>query len=300
MNPSTEHRPTALPTASAEKPVPTDRLYLTSVCSLNDPSAFLWLQQRLDRSVESAQPSACNALKLSLGLITPEEFAAAWINEVSRALEKGLYPVSLCAHCYGFQKLIKRRLLEEEAFSSKVKEKVGELVLPQTVHYSEVLLAQLEELKKLIALDASEVKVALQPACRARNVEPSDYPTELLRRLVEGLGARAVYHPYEEECCGYGFNHFCQAPELADSQAVYRKLKPAKEAGAHLVLTQDGACSATLTRAGRTARGLGLELSLPVLTDAQFTALVCGAPAGEAGLGEELLKALPFKRRQEG
>ena len=96
--------------------------------------------------------------------------------------------------------------------------------------------------------------------------------------IMQSLGTHVIDYSTWYDCCGFGFRHIISEREFTRSFAIDRKIRVAvEEAHADVMIGHDTGCITTLDKNQWISKAEGSPVSLPVLADCQFAALVCGA-----------------------
>ena len=309
-----QHKPVVVRTLYGwEKKIPTVRLWHHKSCGQcgnipGYPASLLWLMNRLGTEyLDETDQTSCTARNYhgsgignieSLAAVFLRNFHQAYVAGLSQGLAPGYYyPLVHCGTSFGNYKEVRGYLLQ----SAKLRERVrtilgklgrlvdGKLLIPEEiVHYSEWLHVVREEVKRLQTLDCSGIRATIHPACHVYKMVPEDviYDDSVLdgnrvavsTGIMQTLGAEVIDYKTWYDCCGFGFRHIISEREFTRSFAIDRKIRVAvEEAHADVMIGHDTGCITTLDKNQWISKADGRPVSLPVLADCQFAALVCGA-----------------------
>jgi heterodisulfide reductase subunit B len=165
----------------------------------------------------------------------------------------------------------------------------GKLLIPEeVVHYSEWVHVMRSRIAERQVIDCSDIRATIHPACHVYKMVPEDviYDDDVLNGervavstgIMESLGAQVIDYSTWYDCCGFGFRHIISEREFTRSFAIDRKIKVAvEEAQSDVMIGHDTGCITTLDKNQWIGKAEGKGYELPILADAQFAALVCGA-----------------------
>jgi heterodisulfide reductase subunit B len=165
----------------------------------------------------------------------------------------------------------------------------GKLLIPEeVVHYSEWVHVMRKRIAERQVIDSSGIRATIHPACHVYKMIPQDviYDDEVLggervavsTGIMQALGAQVIDYSTWYDCCGFGFRHIISEREFTRSFAIDRKIKVAvDEARSDVMIGHDTGCITTLDKNQWIGKADGKDYDLPILADAQFAALVCGA-----------------------
>jgi heterodisulfide reductase subunit B len=308
------HRPVVAKTLYGwDKKIPTTRLWHHKSCGQcgnipGYPASLLWLMNRMDvEYLDETDQTSCTAWNYhgsgignieSLAAVFLRNFHQAYVSAKAQGLPEGYYyPLVHCGTSFGNYKEVRAYLIQ----SAKLRESVrkilgklgrlvdGKLLIPEeVVHYSEWLHVMRGQVANLQTIDASHVRATIHPACHVYKMVPEDviYDPEVLdgnrvavsTGIIQALGAQVIDYSTWYDCCGFGFRHIISEREFTRSFAIDRKIRVAvEEAHADVMIGHDTGCITTLDKNQWIGKAAGKSLQLPVLADAQFAALVCGA-----------------------
>lgn len=309
-----EHRPvTARTLYGWEKKIPTTRLWHHKSCGQcgnipGYPASLLWLMNRMDiEYLDETDQTSCTAWNYhgsgignieSLAAVFLRNFHQAYVAAKAQGLPEGYYyPLVHCGTSFGNYKEVRGYLIQSAKLRERVKAILGKLgrlvdgklLIPEeVVHYSEWLHVMRSKVAAMQEIDCSGVRATIHPACHVYKMVPEDviYDPEVLdgnrvavsTGIIQALGAQVIDYSTWYDCCGFGFRHIISEREFTRSFAIDRKLKVAvEEAHADVMIGHDTGCITTLDKNQWIGKAAGKPLQLPVLADAQFAALVCGA-----------------------
>lgn len=309
-----EHEPVTVKTLYGwDKRIPTNRLWHHKSCGQcgnipGYPASLLWLMNQLGTEyLDETDQTSCTAWNYhgsgignieSLAAVFLRNFHQAYVSAKAQGLpESYYYPLVHCGTSFGNYKEVRGYLLR----SAKLRETVtkilaklgrlvdGKLLIPEeVVHYSEWLHVMRDRIAERQVIDASHVRATIHPACHVYKMVPEDaiYDDKILEGnrvavstgIMEALGTQVIDYRTWYDCCGFGFRHIISEREFTRSFAIDRKLRVAQdEARADVMIGHDTGCITTLDKNQWISKAGGKPVDLPVLADAQFAALVCGA-----------------------
>lgn len=309
-----EHEPVTVKTLYGwDKRIPTNRLWHHKSCGQcgnipGYPASLLWLMNELGTEyLDETDQTSCTAWNYhgsgignieSLAAVFLRNFHQAYVSAKAQGLpESYYYPLVHCGTSFGNYKEVRGYLLR----SAKLRETVtkilgklgrlvdGKLLIPEeVVHYSEWLHVMRDRIAERQVIDASHVRATIHPACHVYKMVPEDaiYDDKILEGnrvavstgIMEALGTQVIDYKTWYDCCGFGFRHIISEREFTRSFAIDRKLRVAQdEARADVMIGHDTGCITTLDKNQWISKAGDKPVDLPVLADAQFAALVCGA-----------------------
>ena len=308
------HKPVVVRTLYGwEKQIPTVRLWHHKSCGQcgnipGYPASLLWLMNRLGTEyLDETDQTSCTAWNYhgsgignieSLAAVFLRNFHQAYVAAKAQGLPDGYYyPLVHCGTSFGNYKEVRGYLLQSAKLRERVRQILGKLgrlvdgklLIPEEiVHYSEWLHVMRDEIKNLQTIDCSRIRATIHPACHVYKMVPEDvvYDDKVLdgnrvavsTGLMQTLGAQVVDYKTWYDCCGFGFRHIISEREFTRSFAIDRKIRVAvEEARADVMIGHDTGCITTLDKNQWISKADGRPVSLPVLADCQFAALVCGA-----------------------
>ncbi len=311
---SEEHKPVVVRTLYGwQKKIPTVRLWHHKSCGQcgnipGYPASLLWLMNRLGvEYLDETDQTSCTAWNYhgsgignieSLAAVFLRNFHQAYVAARAQGLPDGYYyPLVHCGTSFGNYKEVRGYLLQSAKLRERVRQILaklgrlvdGKLLIPEEiVHYSEWLHVMRDEVKKLQTVDCSRIRATIHPACHVYKMVPEDviYDDKVLdgnrvavsTGLMQTLGAQVIDYQTWYDCCGFGFRHIISEREFTRSFAIDRKIRVAVEqAHADVMIGHDTGCITTLDKNQWISKADGRPVSLPVLADCQFAALVCGA-----------------------
>jgi len=309
-----EHKPVIAKTLYGwDKKIPTTQLWHHKSCGQcgnipGYPASLLWLMNRMDiEYLDETDQTSCTAWNYhgsgignieSLAAVFLRNFHQAYVSAKAQGLPEGYYyPLVHCGTSFGNYKEVRAYLIQSAKLRERVKAILGKLgrlvdgklLIPEeVVHYSEWLHVMRKQVAAMQVIDASGVRATIHPACHVYKMVPQDviYDPEVLdgnrvavsTGIIQELGAQVIDYSTWYDCCGFGFRHIISEREFTRSFAIDRKLKVAvEEAHADVMIGHDTGCITTLDKNQWIGKAAGKPLQLPVLADAQFAALVCGA-----------------------
>jgi heterodisulfide reductase subunit B len=220
--------------------------------------------------------------------------AAVALRNFAAAYETGYYPLIHCGTSYGHYKEVRAELCHRPELRDQVRKILTRLGRPfvvpeEIVHYSEWIYAVRHEIAKRRVHDVSSVTVTVHPACHYYKLvqddaiyDPDVYGgqrTAVVTAVAQALGAKVGDYSTWFDCCGFGFRHILVQRDFTRSFAVQRKIEVMRdEANPDVTLTHDTGCVTTLDKSQFAAQvHRGPKAAIPVLSEAQFAALVMGA-----------------------
>jgi len=309
-----EHQPVIAKTLYGwDKKIPTTRLWHHKSCGQcgnipGYPASLLWLMNRMDvEYLDETDQTSCTAWNYhgsgignieSLAAVFLRNFHQAYVSAKAQGLPEGYYyPLVHCGTSFGNYKEVRGYLIQSARLRESVKKILGKLgrlvdgklLIPEeVVHYSEWLHVMRRKVADMQVIDASHVRATIHPACHVYKMVPQDviYDPEVLdgnrvavsTGIMQALGTQVIDYSTWYDCCGFGFRHIISEREFTRSFAIDRKLRVAvEEANADVMIGHDTGCITTLDKNQWIGKAAGKPLQLPVLADAQFAALVCGA-----------------------
>jgi len=309
-----EHQPVTVKTLYGwDKKVPTTRLWHHKSCGQcgnipGYPASLLWLMNQLDvEYLDETDQTSCTAWNYhgsgignieSLAAVFLRNFHQAYVSAKAQGLpESYYYPLVHCGTSFGNYKEVRGYLLRSAKLRESVKKILaklgrlvdGKLLIPEEiVHYSEWLHVMRERIAERRVIDCSHVRATIHPACHVYKMVPEDaiYDDRILEGnrvavstgIMQALGTQVIDYKTWYDCCGFGFRHIISEREFTRSFAIDRKIRVAQEeARADVMIGHDTGCITTLDKNQWIGQAAGKAVDLPVLADAQFAALVCGA-----------------------
>ncbi len=309
-----EHEPVTVKTLYGwDKRVPTTRLWHHKSCGQcgnipGYPTSLLWLMNLTGKEyLDETDQTSCTAWNYhgsgignleSLAAVFLRNFHQAYVAARAEGKPDGYYyPLVHCGTSFGNYKEVRGYLLQSAELRERVKKILGKLgrlvdgklLIPEeVVHYSEWLHVMRHEVAKHQIIDASNIRATIHPACHVYKMVPQDaiYDDSILEGnrvavstgIMEALGTQVIDYSTWYDCCGFGFRHIISEREFTRSFAIDRKIRVAiEEAHSDVMIGHDTGCITTLDKNQWIGKAAGKEVSLPVLADVQFAALVCGA-----------------------
>ena len=309
-----EHQPVTVKTLYGwDKRIPTNRLWHHKSCGQcgnipGYPASLLWLMNQLGiEYLDETDQTSCTAWNYhgsgignieSLAAVFLRNFHQAYVSAKAQGLpESYYYPLVHCGTSFGNYKEVRGYLLRSAKLRETVKKILaklgrlvdGKLLIPEeVVHYSEWLHVMRGRIAERQVIDASHVRATIHPACHVYKMVPEDaiYDDKILEGnrvavstgIMEALGTQVIDYKTWYDCCGFGFRHIISEREFTRSFAIDRKIRVAQEeARADVMIGHDTGCITTLDKNQWISKAGGKPVDLPVLADAQFAALVCGA-----------------------
>ena len=309
-----EHDPVTVKTLYGwDKVIPTTRLWHHKSCGQcgnipGYPASLLWLMNLTGKEyLDETDQTSCTAWNYhgsgignleSLAAVFLRNFHQAYVSARAEGKPDGYYfPLVHCGTSFGNYKEVRGYLLQSATLRDRVKVILGKLdrlvdgklLIPEEiVHYSEWAHVMRHEIASHQTIDCSNVRATIHPACHVYKMVPQDaiYDDNILEGnrvavstgLMEALGAQVIDYSTWYDCCGFGFRHIISEREFTRSFAIDRKIRVAvNEAKSDVMIGHDTGCITTLDKNQWISKAVGEEVSLPVLADVQFAAMVCGA-----------------------
>jgi heterodisulfide reductase subunit B2 len=311
---SDEHEPVMVKTLYGwDKKIPTTRLWHHKSCGQcgnipGYPASLLWLMNRMDvEYLDETDQTSCTAWNYhgsgignieSLAAVFLRNFHQAYVSAKAQGLpESYYYPLVHCGTSFGNYKEVRGYLLHSAKLRERVKKILakldrlvdGKLLIPEeVVHYSEWLHVMRNRVADMQQIDCSSIRATIHPACHVYKMVPEDaiYDDTVLEgnrvavstSVMQALGAQVIDYRTWYDCCGFGFRHIISEREFTRSFAIDRKIRVVQEeARADVMIGHDTGCITTLDKNQWIGKATGKPVDVPVLADAQFAALVCGA-----------------------
>jgi len=311
---SDEHQPVMVKTLYGwDKKIPTTRLWHHKSCGQcgnipGYPASLLWLMNQHDiEYLDETDQTSCTAWNYhgsgignieSLAAVFLRNFHQAYVSAKAQGLpESYYYPLVHCGTSFGNYKEVRGYLLHSAKLRESVKKILaklgrlvdGKLLIPEEiVHYSEWLHVMRERIAERQVIDCGNVRATIHPACHVYKMVPQDaiYDDNILEGnrvavstgIMQALGAQVIDYRTWYDCCGFGFRHIISEREFTRSFAIDRKMRVVQdEARADVMIGHDTGCITTLDKNQWIGKAAGKPVDVPVLADAQFAALVCGA-----------------------
>ncbi len=296
-----------------DKRIPTNQLWHHKSCGQcgnipGYPASLLWLMNQLSiKYLDETDQTSCTAWNYhgsgignleSLAAVFLRNFHQAYVSAKAEGLPEGYYyPLVHCGTSFGNYKEVRGYLLSSSVLRERVKAILGKLgrlidgklLIPEeVVHYSEWVHVMRKRIAERQVIDCSNLRATIHPACHVYKMVPQDviYDDDVLdgervavsTGIIEALGAQVIDYSTWYDCCGFGFRHIISEREFTRSFAIDRKIKVAvDEARSDVMIGHDTGCITTLDKNQWIGKADGKDYDLPVLADAQFAALVCGA-----------------------
>ena len=219
--------------------------------------------------------------------------AGVAMRNFAAAYESGFYPVIHCGTSFGHYKEVREQMVHHKELRDQVRsimKRLGKpLVMPEEiVHYSEWVYAVRHMIAERRVYDVSNIAVTVHPACHYYKLVDEDaiYDPEIYggqrTAVVSGvaiaLGAQVKDYSTWFDCCGFGFRHILVQRDFTRSFATLRKMEVMRdEANPDVTLTHDTGCVTTLDKSQFAAQAHDHNVSIPVMSEAQFAALCMGA-----------------------
>ncbi len=258
-------------------------------------TSIFWLNRKLNfKYIDPTDQTSCTAWNYYASA-TSNAAAQAGVamRNFAAAYETGYYPIIHCGTSYGHYKEVREELMQHAEIREQVKEvmrKLGKpMVMPEEiVHYSEWVHAVRDRIAAMQKRDFSNLAVTVHPACHYYKLvqedaiyDPDIYGgqrTATVSALIKALGAEVRDYSTWFDCCGFGFRHILVQRDFTRSFATRRKIQVMKEeADPDVVITHDTGCVTTLDKSQFVGQVHGLNVGVPVMSDAQFAALAMGA-----------------------
>jgi len=258
-------------------------------------TSIFWLNRKLNfKYIDPTDQTSCTAWNYYASATSnaPAQAGVAMRN-FAAAYETGYFPIIHCGTSYGHYKEVREELMNHAELRHQVKDlmrKLGKpLVMPEEiVHYSEWVHVMRDRIAALQTRDFSKIAVTVHPACHYYKLvqedaiyDPDIYGgqrTATVSALITTLGAEVRDYSTWFDCCGFGFRHILVQRDFTRSFATRRKIEVMKEeANPDVVITHDTGCVTTLDKSQFVGAAHGLNVGVPVMSDAQFAALAMGA-----------------------
>ncbi len=258
-------------------------------------TSIFWLNRKLNlKYIDPTDQTSCTAWNYYASATSnaPAQAGVAMRN-FAAAYETGYYPIIHCGTSYGHYKEVREELLHHAELRHQVKDvmrKLGKpMVMPEEiVHYSEWIHAVRDRIAANQKRDFSKIAVAIHPACHYYKLvqedaiyDPDIYGgqrTATVSATVKAVGAEVRDYSTWFDCCGFGFRHILVQRDYTRSFATRRKIEVMKEeANPDVVISHDTGCVTTLDKSQFVGKAHGLNVGVPVMSDAQFAALAMGA-----------------------
>jgi len=309
-----EHQPIMVKTLYGwDKKIPTTRLWHHKSCGQcgnipGYPASLLWLMNQMELEyLDETDQTSCTAWNYhgsgignieSLAAVFLRNFHQAYVSAKAQGLPDGYYyPLVHCGTSFGNYKEVRGYLLHSAKLRESVKKILGKLgrlvdgklLIPEeVVHYSEWLHVVRNRVAEMQQIDCSHIRSTIHPACHVYKMVPEDaiYDDSVLEgnrvavstSLMQALGAQVIDYRTWYDCCGFGFRHIISEREFTRSFAIDRKIRVVQdEARSDVMIGHDTGCITTLDKNQWIGKAEGKNVDVPVLADAQFAALVCGA-----------------------
>ncbi|MBL4616269.1 MAG: hypothetical protein JKY46_01105 [Robiginitomaculum sp.] len=296
-----------------DKKIPTNQLWHHKSCGQcgnipGYPTSLLWLMNMMDiRYLDETDQTSCTAWNyhgsgigniVSLAAVFLRNFHQAYVSAKAEGKPAGYYyPLVHCGTSFGNYKEVREYLLLSAELREQVRKILGKLdrlvdgklLIPEEiVHYSEWTHVMRKQIAERQVIDASNIRVTIHPACHVYKMVPQDviYDDDVLNGervavstgIMESLGTQVIDYSTWYDCCGFGFRHIISEREFTRSFSIDRKIKVAvEEANSDVMIGHDTGCITTLDKNQWIGQADGKNYDLPVLSDVQFAALVCGA-----------------------
>jgi heterodisulfide reductase subunit B2 len=219
--------------------------------------------------------------------------AGVAMRNFAAAYESGYFPLIHCGTSFGHYKEVREEMVHHKELRDQVRgimKRLGKpLVMPEEiVHYSEWVYAVRNLIAEKKIYDLSGIDVTVHPACHYYKLvdedaiyDPEIYGgqrTAVVSGVAKALGANVKDYSTWFDCCGFGFRHILVQRDFTRSFATLRKMEVMRdEANPDVTLTHDTGCVTTLDKSQFAAQGHGHNVSIPVMSEAQFAALAMGA-----------------------
>lgn len=309
-----QHKPRMAKTLYGwDKKIPTNQLWHHKSCGQcgnipGYPTSLLWLMNMLDvEYLDETDQTSCTAWNyhgsgigniVSLAAVFLRNFHQAYVSSKAEGKPEGYYyPLVHCGTSFGNYKEVREYLLLSADLREQVKKILGKLdrlvdgklLIPEEiVHYSEWTHMMRKDITKHQVIDASNIRATIHPACHVYKMVPQDviYDDDVLdgervavsTGIVQEMGAQVIDYSTWYDCCGFGFRHIISEREFTRSFAIDRKIKVAvDEANSDVMIGHDTGCITTLDKNQWIGQADGKNYDLPVISDVQFAALLCGA-----------------------
>ena len=258
-------------------------------------TAIFWLNRKLGmKYIDPTDQTSCTAWNYYASATSnaPAQAGVAMRN-FAAAYETGYFPIIHCGTSYGHYKEVREEMMHHAEMRHQVRDVMKKLnkplVMPEEiVHYSEWIHAVRDRIAAGQKRDFSKLAVTIHPACHYYKLvqedaiyDPDIYGgqrTATVSATVTALGAQVRDYSTWFDCCGFGFRHILVQRDFTRSFATRRKIEVMKEeADPDVVITHDTGCVTTLDKSQFVGQAHGLNVGVPVMSDAQFAALAMGA-----------------------
>jgi len=258
-------------------------------------TSIFWLSRKLNlKYTDPTDQTSCTAWNYYASATSNAAAqASVAMRNFAAAYETGYYPLIHCGTSYGHYKEVREEMVHHAEIRDQVRDvmkKLGKpLVMPEEiVHYSEWVHVVRDRIAALQTRDFSNIAVTVHPACHYYKLvqedaiyDPDIYGgqrTATVSALITALGAQVRDYSTWFDCCGFGFRHILVQRDFTRSFATRRKIEVMKEeANPDVTITHDTGCVTTLDKSQFVGQAHGLNVGVPVMSDAQFAALAMGA-----------------------
>jgi heterodisulfide reductase subunit B len=258
-------------------------------------TAIFWLNRKLNfQYIDPTDQTSCTAWNYYASATSNAAAqAGVGMRNFAAAYETGYFPIIHCGTSYGHYKEMREQLMHHEDIRHQVRDvmkKLGKpMVMPEEiVHYSEWIHAVRDRIAAKQTCDFSKIAVAVHPACHYYKLVQEDaiYDPEIyggqrtatVSATVKAVGAEVRDYSTWFDCCGFGFRHILVQRDFTRSFATRRKIQVMMdEAQPDVVISHDTGCVTTLDKSQFVGKAHGLNVGVPVMSDAQFAALAMGA-----------------------
>ncbi len=146
-----------------------------------------------------------------------------------------------------------------------------------------------------------KAKVAVHYGCHLFRSKPGEdiwSKPNMMRELLEALGAELVEYKLERLCCGFPSSNIDM--EFSLKERLAPKLEAISAAGADCVITTCPACISQFETGQMALRRYGMEFHVPVLHLMEVVAMCLGVKPEELGLEVHRSPVLEFVKRVYG
>jgi heterodisulfide reductase subunit B len=207
--------------------------------------------------------------------------------------------VTLCSACFFTLSRANNLLREDAVMKAKIDKAIGEAGLKysggvKVRHYLDILMNDvgLDKIRQQVKIPLKGLKVAPYYGClvvRPTGIQRFDDPEHPMSmdRIVEALGAEAVYYQDKTRCCGASL-------VITDEEVMMEMTKSplltAKNAHADCIATPCPMCHFNLDAKQKDIEShFRIDIGLPVLYVTQLMGLAFGLPPKELGLHRNIV-----------
>jgi len=207
--------------------------------------------------------------------------------------------VTLCSACFFTLSRANNMLREDAVMKEKIDKAIGEAGLKyaggvKVRHYLDILTNDvgLDKIRQQVKTPLTGLKVAPYYGClvvRPTGIQRFDDPEHPMSmdRIVEALGAEAVYYQNKTRCCGASL---AITDEDVMMEMTKSPLLTAKNAQADCIVTPCPMCHFNLDAKQKDIEShFKIDIGLPVLYVTQLIGLAFGLPSKELGLHRNIV-----------